>query len=131
MVVQKSVLLACAGAVVVAAVEPTRLIIVAMPAILPEALTPPASGVGLQAKFLARMTPDAVSRRLERAASREVDTVRPNAVQAAIEDVRENPFDLSSIRELRDIEMQRGQDTMVAYLETRIRGLERGGEVKR
>lgn len=84
-----------------------------------------------EAKFLARMTPDAVSRRLERAASREVDTVRPNAVQAAIEDVRENPFDLSSIRELRDIEMQRGQDTMVAYLETRIRGLERGGEVKR
>jgi hypothetical protein len=84
-----------------------------------------------EAKFLARMTPDAVSRRLERAAARDVDTVRPTAVQAAIEDVRENPFDLSSIRELRDIEMQRGQDTMVAYLETRIRGLERGGEVKR
>ncbi len=84
-----------------------------------------------EAKFLARMAPEAIARRLERAASRPVETVQPNAVQAAIEDVRENPFDLSSIRELRDIEMMRGQETMVAYLDTRIRGLERGSEGKR
>ena len=64
------------------------------------------------------------ARRVRSAIESDVASFRQSARQSAIEsarnDVKEDPFDVDSIRRLRELEAKLGRETMVAYLDSRM-----------
>jgi hypothetical protein len=60
------------------------------------------------------------ARRVQAAIESDVSSVRQSAIDSARNDVKEDPFDVESIRRLRELEAKAGQETMVAYLESRM-----------
>lgn len=75
----------------------------------------------LQARVLASGSPEAISRRLQQAIETEQQESRVAQVESARRDVRQNPFDFESLRKLRELEAEAGRETMVAYLDTRMK----------
>lgn len=67
--------------------------------------------------------PKAAAKRLTRAIDSEVPEVRPSTLASARKDVRENPFDVDSLKRLRSLEASAGRETMVAYLDSRMNRL--------
>ncbi len=70
--------------------------------------------------MLEAVGPQAALKRLTRAVNSEAPEVRAASLASAREDVRENPFDVDSLKRLRSLEAEAGGDTMVAYLDSRM-----------
>lgn len=64
--------------------------------------------------------PAAAAERLTQAVNSETPEVRPASLASAREDVRQNPFDVESLKHLRSLEAEAGRDTMVTYLDSRM-----------
>ena len=64
--------------------------------------------------------PSNAAKRLNRAIRSDVPEVRASTLASAREDVRENPFDVDSLKRLRSLEAEAGRETMVAYLDSRM-----------
>ena len=64
--------------------------------------------------------PQAALKRLTRAVNSEAPEVRPASLASAREAVRENPFDVDSLKRLRSLEAEAGGETMVSYLDSRM-----------
>lgn len=64
--------------------------------------------------------PAVAAKRLSRAIHSDVPEVRASSLASAREDVRENPFDVESLKRLRALEADAGRETMVAYLDSRM-----------
>lgn len=66
------------------------------------------------------MGPASAAKRLARAVESDPPEVRPSTLASAREDVKENPFDVDSLKRLRQLESEAGRDTMVTYLDSRM-----------
>lgn len=60
------------------------------------------------------------ARRIRSAIESDATSVRQSALESARNDVKEDPFDVESIRRLRELEAKAGRETMVAYLNSRM-----------
>ncbi|CAN5568478.1 hypothetical protein BH10BDE1_BH10BDE1_34120 [soil metagenome] len=67
--------------------------------------------------------PAAASGRLNRAISSPISEVQSKTLASARDDVRQNPFDVDSLKRLRSLEAEAGRETMVAYLDSRMNRL--------
>lgn len=63
---------------------------------------------------------DQEARRVRSAIESDATSVRQSALESARNDVKEDPFDVESIRRLRELEAKAGRETMVAYLDSRM-----------
>lgn len=60
------------------------------------------------------------SERIRSAIEADPTSVRQSAIESARNDVKEDPFDVDSIRRLRELEAKAGRETMVVYLDSRM-----------
>jgi tetratricopeptide (TPR) repeat protein len=67
--------------------------------------------------------PKNAMKRLNRAIESEVPAVQAKTLASARDDVRDNPFDVDTLKRLRSLEAEAGRDTMVAYLDSRMNRL--------
>ncbi len=63
---------------------------------------------------------DQEARRIRSAIESDPSSVRQSTLESARNDVKEDPFDVDSIRRLRELEAKAGRETMVAYLDSRM-----------
>jgi tetratricopeptide (TPR) repeat protein len=63
---------------------------------------------------------DQEAKRVRSAIESDAASVRQSAIESARNDVKEDPFDVDSIRRLRELEAKLGRETMVAYLDSRM-----------
>ncbi len=75
-----------------------------------------------ESKDVSNQVSDA-ARRLNRAISSPLPDVQAKTLASAREDVRDNPFDVDSLKRLRSLEAEAGRETMVAYLDSRMNRL--------
>ena len=76
---------------------------------------------------VARVAPGGIRQELENELRSDSRPSEPQ-VLAARREARENPFNQSSLAKLRELEMVRGRETMVAYLDARLLKLQTGGK---
>lgn len=75
---------------------------------------------------LIAVAPQAVRTDIEEEMRWDISTPSEQQIIAARREARENPFNVGSLRKLREIEVVRGRETMVAYLDARLMKLQSG-----
>lgn len=82
-------------------------------------------------RLIAQLAPSGPRRTLERALSASDDLPSQREIVAAREDVKESPFSVGRLKELKELEEKRGQVAMVTYLDARLDSLNDGNKARR
>ncbi len=84
--------------------------------------------LGRELRQLAKVAPTAIRKELEEEMQVESDSPLDRKIMAARREAESNPFDPQTLEKLKELEIVKGRETMVAYLDARLMKLKSGAK---